>query len=233
MKLRHAGTAAALAAALLLNLAAWGARGAAQSDANRAGLVVQFKDGSVVTRCVTFDQPDMTGYDLLRRADLPVAVDAGSMGATVCKIGNDGCDVLEQACFCECQDLGGACAYWIYFVSAGDKWRYSILGASGQKVVDGSVHGWIWGTGKADGADVAPPLLSFEDICSAPAPTATVEASDAPTPAPAPPSDAKDGAGTPPGGLPDGLVAFGLLAAGLGGILLLAQRRAGKGGRLP
>jgi hypothetical protein len=253
MRARHAGLAAALAAALALNLAAWGARSAAQSDAGRAGLIVQFKDGSVVTRCVAIDSPDMTGYDLLRRADLPVVVEAGSMGVTVCKIGGDGCDAPAQPCFCECQDLGGACAYWIYFVAVEGKWRYSILGAAGQKVADRSVHGWIWGAGKSDGADVAPPLLTFEQICEAQladAPPAAATATEtvvaepaAATALPTAPADATESPGATPGATPSavqsaapgdsggGLLAFVILVAGIGAALFAVQRRAGKGGR--
>lgn len=39
---------------------------------NRAGLVVQFGDGSVFTSCVEFTEPDISAYDVLVRAGLTV-----------------------------------------------------------------------------------------------------------------------------------------------------------------
>ncbi len=186
LPIRYAMAAASLVAALLLNLAAltWSAQSQAQSAANRAALIVQFPDGSILNRCVSFSEPEINGYDLLRRAQLPLVVEAGSMGATVCKIGQAGCDYPAQPCFCQCRDLNASCTYWIYFVLVDGNWRYAALGALGQKVENGSVNGWIWGSGKSDGANVAPPIVSFDQVCGAadaqPAAGATAESTAKP-----------------------------------------------------
>src|SRR5712691_2296606 len=103
IKWRYAVPCVALACALGINLAAIYLRTDAQANANRAGLVVQYNDGRVVTRCVTFTEPEISGYDLLRRASLPLIADT-SGGGSICKIGNTGCNFPAQQCFCDCQD---------------------------------------------------------------------------------------------------------------------------------
>ena len=70
----------------------------AQAATHRAGLVVRFGDGSVVTRCVSFSEPSLTGAELLTRSGLSVVLDlSSSLGAGVCKIGNQGCDRGKSA----------------------------------------------------------------------------------------------------------------------------------------
>jgi hypothetical protein len=85
----------------------------------------------------------------------------------VCKIGNEGCNYPQQSCFCQCETLGASCQHWIYFQRIEDNWRYSALGANQRKVKNGDVDGWIWAKGRVDGAEAAPPLLTFDQLCSA------------------------------------------------------------------
>lgn len=135
-----------------------GAQGASQ---NRAGLVVRFGDGSVLTRCVSFGEPSITGVELLVRSGFPVVIDpSSSIGAGVCKIGPEGCD-HGRSCFCQCE--GSTCAYWQYFhLDAGrGAWRYSNVGAALYPVTDGAVEGWSWGN------NVAPPVVPLDRICAA------------------------------------------------------------------
>jgi hypothetical protein len=148
----------------------------AQAAIHRAGLVVRFGDGSVVTRCVTFSEPSLTGAELLMRAGLSVVLDLNSsIGAGVCKIGNQGCD-RGKSCFCQCE--GSTCAYWQYFHLQSGVWKYSNLGAGVYQVSDGAVEGWAWGN------NVVPPVMSLDQICAAaPAP---VNVSPTPTRASAP-----------------------------------------------
>jgi len=143
----------------------------AQAATHRAGLVVRFGDGSVVTRCVSFSEPSLTGAELLMRAGLSVVLDLNSsLGAGVCKIGSQGCD-RGRSCFCQCE--GSTCAYWQYFHLQSGAWKYSNLGAGVYQVSDGAVEGWAWGN------NVAPPVMSLDQICAAaPAP---VNASASPT----------------------------------------------------
>jgi len=168
---------------LLFLLAAWGLPGATFADEpSRAGLVVQFGDGHVETRCVSFREETISGADLLLTySGFDTTVDASSgMGITVCQIETEGCPYPARPCFCQCMG-GGECAYWNYFYRepGSSEWTYSALGAVLRQVRHGSVEAWVWG----DGAK--PPTFAgdFESICAAPTaePTAT---SEPPTPIP-------------------------------------------------
>jgi hypothetical protein len=138
----------------------------------RVGLVVKFDDGSVFTDCIDYTGPGMTGEDVLDASGLPTVKDTSyGLGAAICKIGNDGCDYPHpDSCFCECE--GATCEYWAYFhldQQAGD-WVYSGMGASWNTVQPGDVEGWAWGNGEVGGSDVAPPLMTFEELCAPPVP---------------------------------------------------------------
>lgn len=152
------------------------------ADPNRAALVVQSGDGQVETRCIPFDEEEINGAELLTRSGLEVVLEtAGSMGVTVCKIADQGCNYPAEHCFCQCMGLGSSgCAYWNYFYrDAGEEeWTYSALGAVLRRVTSGSVEAWVWGDGHT------PPAadLTFEAICVPATPTATV---GPPTPTPA------------------------------------------------
>ncbi|MGQ9612169.1 hypothetical protein [Chloroflexus sp.] len=143
----------------------------AQSPLNRAGVVVRFGDGEVVTACVEFSEPTISGLDLLERSGLPVISQQSSIGAAVCKIGREGCDYPATGCFCA-RDQGRA-VYWAFYRREAGAWRYSSLGASNVVVSDGDLHGWAWGPGDASSGAV-PPDLELTDVCkplAEPAPT--------------------------------------------------------------
>lgn len=142
---------------------------------NRVALVVGLGDGEVLTRCVAFDEDQISGLDLLLRTDLEVLYEvAGGAGTKVCSIQGEGCDYPNQDCFCECPG-GPNCVYWSYWHLKNGAWQYSPVGGGAYSVSDGAVEGWAWG--------VELPDLTFGDICAAP-PTAT--ASHTPTTAPTP-----------------------------------------------
>jgi hypothetical protein len=143
------------------------ARALAQDGPHRAGLIVRFGDGSVITRCVSFSESSITGLELLQRAGLAIRVDTNSsIGAGVCKINSQGCDA-GKSCFCQCE--GSTCAYWQYFYLDAERgaWKYSNLGASLHQVPDGAVEGWSWGN------NVAPPVMTLDQICAASASVST------------------------------------------------------------
>jgi hypothetical protein len=151
---------------------------------NRAGLVVRYGDGSTETACVSFSEEAITGYDLLRRSNIPVIADLGSgMGAFVCKIGNDGCNFPQEDCACK---FNTEQRYWSYWVLQNGAWQYSNLGAGNASVKSGDVQGWAWSTGSASTeANTKPPVLTLAQICSAAAPatpTPTHTATALPTP---------------------------------------------------
>jgi hypothetical protein len=109
---------------------------------NQVGLVVQFSDGSTVTRCVSFSEPEISGYEVLVRSGLSiVAATSPGVGTAICKIEDEGCPA--ENCFCQCQ--GATCVYWSYWHLSGDAWSYSNVGASGYQVVHGQVEGWHLG----------------------------------------------------------------------------------------
>jgi hypothetical protein len=138
---------------------------AAAQEENRAGLVIVHSDGSVTTQCVAFAEPAISGADLLARSGLDLAVEASSMGGTICRIDGEGCDFPQESCFCQCQ--GSPCIYWSYWRRTEGAWLYSNAGAGNTTVNDGAVEGWRWGPGTVEQAE-APPDLTFEEICASP-----------------------------------------------------------------
>jgi uncharacterized repeat protein (TIGR01451 family) len=130
----------------------------AQSQ-NQAGLVVRFGDGSTITRCVTFSEPEISGLEVLYRSGLTVV----AAGSAVCDIeGESGCPASN--CFCQCPGGGSACLYWTYWHLVDGAWVYASGGAGSYAVHDGGVEGWAWGS------DGSPPVLSFDEICLPPLP---------------------------------------------------------------
>lgn len=159
----------------------WLAPPAASQTPNLAGLVVDF-NGRVETRCISFTEPQISGYELLVRSGLPFEVEVGGIGSAVCQIDGTGCPVNN--CFCQCPG-GSTCTYWTYWHLNNGNWQYSTAGATLYQVQPGQVDGWKWGGGSG-----SPPLsTSFEQICSAylatPTPTATTTA-EPPTATPTP-----------------------------------------------
>jgi hypothetical protein len=166
--------------------------GDAQGE-NRAGLVVQYGDGSVQTFCVGFPGPSISGEDLLRTSGLNiVAVENSSFGAGICQISGEGCPDPNN-CFCQCQ--GGSCEFWRYYHQDGGAWAFSAVGASGWLLEAGDVDGWAWGP---DGT--SPPVIPFEQICAVePTPEPTQPPPPPPTETPPPsPTLAEPTATSPP-----------------------------------
>lgn len=148
-----------------------------QADSpNRVGLVVSH-DGEVITRCVEFSEEAITGYEILQRSGLDLNADVTSgMGAAICRLDGQGCTYPADDCFCQCQ--GAECVFWRYWQSDGQAWRFSSMGATGNKVQPGQVEGWSWSAGDSGSGGQAPPFIPFEEICAAaptdtPVPTAT------------------------------------------------------------
>lgn len=153
---------------------------AAQRGPNRAGLVVQWGDGRVATACVAFEEPSISGLQLLQRAKLEVAAEPGAGNAAVCKIEQEGCAFPAEPCFCQCQG-GEDCRYWVYWHLTGQGWQYSDIGAGSYQVSPGGVEGWAWGNGTVQQGP-APPVRQFDEVCAVPetntSPPATDRASE-------------------------------------------------------
>lgn len=174
-------------------------------EQNRAALVVRYEDGRVETRCVPFDEEQVTGYDLLNRAGLAVEAQIVGMGATVCRLNDQGCP--QSDCFCHCPG-GSDCLYWSYWTQAEGAWQYASIGPSLRQVSDGMVEGWSWGPGSLTDA-IPPPDLTFDEIC-------TDETAVTPV-TPAVPED------NPTNWLP--YLVFALLLAGLAGLAAVRRGR--------
>jgi hypothetical protein len=135
----------------------------AQGGPNRAGLVIRYSDGRSETRCVDFVEAQISGYELLRRSGLPLAVAQGPQGTGICRIGGDGCDPAQ------CLTCRGGSLYWSYFHMAPAGWQYSTIGAADYQVRPGALDGWTYSNG------VRPPEATFAQVCPAqPAPTPVV-----------------------------------------------------------
>lgn len=132
-------------------------------ESNRAGLVVTLEDGTVITRCVEFAEPEISGYELLSRSGLAVETANVALGAAVCRLEGVGCP--SDDCFCQCK--GSDCIYWSYWHLQDGVWRYSQAGAGLSQVQNGMVDGWTYGPGSPQNAPEPPPL-TFDEICAAP-----------------------------------------------------------------
>jgi hypothetical protein len=132
----------------------------AQED-NRVAIVIRYDDDSVASRCVTFQEEQITGYEALRRSDLALNMDFSAQGGKVCQIDSVGCPTDD--CFCECRG-GGDCIYWSYWHQADDSWEYAKVGAATYKVKNASVEGWSWGPGTITKA-LEPPDITFDEVC--------------------------------------------------------------------
>ncbi|MGB9641104.1 MAG: hypothetical protein ACPL4H_09345, partial [Anaerolineales bacterium] len=137
----------------------------------QVGLVVQM-NGEIITRCVTVNKDQPTGYDVLAASGLDLITSASGMGVTVCSIQGVGCPASD----CFCQSYSPPYYYWSYWHLQNGAWIYSNLGVSNFKVSPQGVEGWIWGDGKN-----APANISFATICSSTTPTATWSATANPT----------------------------------------------------
>lgn len=173
----------ALTLTLAFTLAlATGAR--AQPLPARAGLVVRFGDGRVLTRCVDLPEGGLTGLELLQRSGLGLTIQVQGLGALVCRIEQEGCPSADD-CLCQCHSMGAGCRYWAYHSLGLEGWHYEQVGPTARRLGDGDVDGWAWGAGSiSDGA--APPLMTFAQVCAAAAPTAVPSATAGPPTAAAP-----------------------------------------------
>ncbi|MEO7911978.1 MAG: prenyltransferase/squalene oxidase repeat-containing protein [Roseiflexaceae bacterium] len=106
---------------------------------NTADVVVQFGDGLVVTRRITFTGT-ISGLEALRRTGLALVEKNGG----VCRIEDTGC-AAGQDCFCACASLSEPCLFWNYQRWDGHAWVFSQQGPAATTVSNGAVEGWTWG----------------------------------------------------------------------------------------
>lgn len=146
----------------------------ALADSSRAGVIILHHLTATPTAvCVTFQEKELTGIDLLHRAQPDLITQVSLAGEAVCKIGSTGCNYPAEDCFCACR--GAECRYWSYWYREGGRWVYSGRGASRRTVRHGDLDAWVWGDGQT-----APPEMAWEDVCSSQ--TSALAAQNAPNP---------------------------------------------------
>lgn len=156
-----------------ITLAVYG-RGIAQ-EPSRAGIVIRLSESETISKCVAFEDEDISGLELLERSGLTTQIRAEGMGSLVCSINETGCPAND--CFCQCKG-GGECVYWSYWQESAEGWQYARLGAGSYRVTAGEMDGWSWGPGSLTDA-IAPPEITFEEICSEDAATThTIQVQD-------------------------------------------------------
>ncbi len=117
----------------------------ARATGSGAGLVVRHGDGRIVFRYVEFNEPSITGLDLLKRSGLSlVTAPYPGLGEAVCAIDGEGCPAED----CFCKSYGSPSFYWnYYYIGSSGQWVRSPLGAANRLVKDGDVDGWSWTSG--------------------------------------------------------------------------------------
>lgn len=148
-------TAALLTALASLAPVAPAVPGCAAAGSNRAALLVEHADGSVVTRCVAFDTAAITGEELLNRSGLTWSSKTfGSFGDAVCAID------MEPAQYADCP---GKDRYWAVFVArARGSWQLANAGISTMTLGDGDAEGFRYVP--ASGVPAAP--ASAAGVCA-------------------------------------------------------------------
>lgn len=144
----------------------------AHAAVHRAGLVIQHASGRLVTRCVTFMESQLSGFELVQRSGIQYRAQAyGSMGEAICQLDGEPSPVPAN-----CLGFG---PYWMYEHRTATGWVQSQAGASGWTLRDGDLDGWRYTGGVAQTL----PGLTLAQVCAAPVarPTPTLAA---PTTAP-------------------------------------------------
>lgn len=125
---------------------------AAQDEPHYADIVVDFGNGQVITRRVTFDTPAISGLEALQRSGLDLEIATYSFGSAVCAIEGVGCPATN--CFCNSSQ------YWSYHYWDGG-WQSYMVGASGSVLSSGAVEGWAWGS-----FGTQPPAVSTQTLAA-------------------------------------------------------------------
>lgn len=105
---------------------------------SQATLVVNYGDGQVEVRRVTFTAP-ITSAAALQLAGFDLATSAGA----VCAIDGTGCP--GDDCFCCCPPPYSPCVFWSYYHWDGAAWQFAGEGPSDYVLVDGAIEGYSWG----------------------------------------------------------------------------------------
>jgi hypothetical protein len=128
--------------------------------AERVGVVVDYGNGTVESRCAFFSPGDSAEGALLS-AGFPAEIASYVFGDALCGIGAVGCPASD--CFC-------SASWWSYSYESGGSWKSSNVGIgspddNGFPVLrDGSLIGFKWTSAWGD----APSSMSFAEACPPP-----------------------------------------------------------------
>lgn len=156
---RGALLALALALFLIVSLQVGLASASAQQRTaqppNHADVAIDYGDGRLVVRRVTFVSPTISSLQALQLSGVDAAIADFDFGAAVCGIGRIGCAV--DNCFCDANQFWG-----LYRWNPQDgQWIASQVGAGDSLVKPGDVDAWHWGPFES-----APPALPREFIAA-------------------------------------------------------------------
>lgn len=151
--------AVGLALILVLSLQAGLANATAQERTaeppNHADVVIDYGDGRLDVRRVTFVSPTISSLQALQLSGVDAGIAGFDFGAAVCGIGRVGCGL--DNCFCDPNQFWGL---FRWSPSSG-QWTASQVGASDSVVQPGDVDAWHWGP-----FETSPPALSREFIAA-------------------------------------------------------------------
>ncbi len=114
---------------------------------HQAGLVIRHGDGRVIYRVVEFTEQEITGADLLLRAQVSLLTAGyGGMGQAVCSLDGEGCP--SDNCFCK--SYTNPAFFWHYHrLNADGTWSSMAFGPESRKIHDGDIDGWSWTAGES------------------------------------------------------------------------------------
>lgn len=142
------GLALTLALSLQVSLAHTPTQPSTPDTLNYADVVLDYGDGRLAVRRVTFVSPTISSLQALRLSGIDAAIADFDFGAAVCGINRVGCSL--DNCFCDANQFWGL---FRWDVQQG-QWIASQVGAHESGCQSGAVDAWHWGP-----FDSTPPAL--------------------------------------------------------------------------
>jgi prenyltransferase beta subunit len=146
------GLALALLALMQVSLAGAPAPQDPIDPSNHADVVVDFGDGHLTVRRITFISPTISSLEALQLSGLDTTVASFDFGAAICAVDGVGCSA--DNCFCD------DTRFWGLYRWQDGAWVASQVGAGDAEVKPGDVDGWRWGDSSRTPPAVSAPFLA-------------------------------------------------------------------------
>lgn len=132
----------------------------------------------MVTRCVAFDAPSLTGEQVMSMSGIEYATATyGSLGRAVCQVDGEPA-TYPPSCWTS------SSPYWAMFVArGGGGWAVSARGVSSQTFADGDALGWHYVPQSGPGGGPPPSQAGVCGVAAAPPPAAALTPAAGPEPA--------------------------------------------------